>query len=361
MKKSIKACALLGLSFSLFFGASYNKADASSMKLHLPAGAPTWTVYKTGHPLVKSNPVNIAGVLAPSKFGGLTYDIVGTVGPNSYVINTQSFGQVEIYAGPGTGAQIIGGSVVQNSPAPAQKVPAKQASTTGSKIYLPADASTWTVYKMGHPLVKSNPANIAGVIAPSKFGGLTYDILGTVGSNSYVINTDKYGQVEIYGGPETGAQIIGGSGSIPVVASVPIIASVPVSQPSQVSISNAQTIINYAKRYMGMPYVWGGSNPSTSFDCSGFVYWVFKNNGYDIYRTTVEGYWNMSRVQRDATPQIGDMVFLQNTYRVGPSHIGIYIGNGQMIDANSSRGIAIDNLNTPYYQSHLLGYGHFKY
>jgi LysM repeat protein len=79
---------------------------------------------------------------------------------------------------------------------------------TTRKIFLPADNDTWTVYKLAHPCVKSNPDNIAGVLTPSKFGGLTYDILKDNGNYIFEIQTQAYGRVQIYGAPETGAKII---------------------------------------------------------------------------------------------------------------------------------------------------------
>ncbi|MFP3728522.1 SH3 domain-containing protein [Priestia filamentosa] len=125
------------------------------------------------------------------------------------------------------------------------------------------------------------------------------------------------------------------------------------------STNKADEIINYAKKFMGLKYVWGSASPSYGgFDCSGFIYYVFKNNGYNISRTTVEGYWNM--VQRVSTPQVGDLVFYQNTYRVGPSHMGIYLGNNKFLNAGSSHGVAISDMNNSYWKSRLLGYGRFK-
>lgn len=76
------------------------------------------------------------------------------------------------------------------------------------KIFLPANNPTWTVYKLGHPCVKSNPANIAGVLKPAKFGGLTYDILKDNGNGIYEIQTDNFGRVQIYAASSTGAKII---------------------------------------------------------------------------------------------------------------------------------------------------------
>lgn len=122
--------------------------------------------------------------------------------------------------------------------------------------------------------------------------------------------------------------------------------------------SKAQALINYGKKYMGMKYVWASSNPSYGgFDCSGFIYWVYKNNGYNIPRSNVAGYWSM--VKKTTTPKAGDIVFFKNTYKAGPSHIGIYLGDGKFLNANSEKGIAIDNVNSSYWKSHFLGYGSF--
>lgn len=79
----------------------------AARKVFLPANNPTWTVYKLGRPCVKSNPVNIAGVLKPAKFGGLTYEILKDNGNSIYEIQTSNFGRVQIYAAPSTGARII--------------------------------------------------------------------------------------------------------------------------------------------------------------------------------------------------------------------------------------------------------------
>jgi cell wall-associated NlpC family hydrolase len=117
----------------------------------------------------------------------------------------------------------------------------------------------------------------------------------------------------------------------------------------------AEALISYAKQYLGLPYIWGSSSPvNGGFDCSGFIYWVYSHNGYDIERQTAEGYWSM--VQKISNPVPGDLVFFQNTYKPGPSHIGIYLGNGQFIHA-SSKGIAINSVYSSYNTKHFLGYG----
>nr|WP_255309917.1 C40 family peptidase [Bacillus cereus] len=94
--------------------------------------------------------------------------------------------------------------------------------------------------------------------------------------------------------------------------------------------SGSSGVIDLALKQLGKPYVEAGTGPN-GFDCSGFIYYVFKNNGYNIVRTSVAGYWGM--VTKISDPQPGDLVFLQNTYKQGPSHLGIYLGNGEYIHA----------------------------
>ncbi|MGE6596009.1 NlpC/P60 family protein [Bacillus proteolyticus] len=111
-------------------------------------------------------------------------------------------------------------------------------------------------------------------------------------------------------------------------------------------------VIGKAKQYLGMPYVWASASPSNGgFDCSGFISYIF-----GVGRQDVNGYWNS--VSKVSSPQPGDLVFFQNTYKNGPSHIGVYVGNGQMIHA-SDKGIAYGDINSSYNQKHFLGYGRF--
>ncbi|MDP1456940.1 NlpC/P60 family protein [Bacillus wiedmannii] len=114
----------------------------------------------------------------------------------------------------------------------------------------------------------------------------------------------------------------------------------------------APGVIGKAQQYLGMPYVWGSASPSNGgFDCSGFISYVF-----GVGRQDVNGYWNS--VSKVSSPQPGDLVFFQGTYKPGPSHIGIYVGNGQMIHAGD-KGIAYASLSSSYNQKHFLGYGRF--
>lgn len=114
-----------------------------------------------------------------------------------------------------------------------------------------------------------------------------------------------------------------------------------------------QKVVTEAKKYLGVPYVWGGSSPA-GFDCSGFTQYVLNRCGISIPRTTTEQYTVGTYVSRQQL-QPGDLVFLQNTYRVGISHVGIYIGNDQMIHASSSKGVTISSLAGSYYLEHYYG------
>lgn len=109
-------------------------------------------------------------------------------------------------------------------------------------------------------------------------------------------------------------------------------------------------IVVEAKKYLGIPYVWGGNTP-TGFDCSGYVQYVLKKCDISVPRTTeLQVQVGHYIPKTDLRP--GDLVFLQNTYREGISHVGIYIGNDQMIHASSSKGVTISSLSSSYYLEH---------
>lgn len=116
------------------------------------------------------------------------------------------------------------------------------------------------------------------------------------------------------------------------------------------TITTRNRIVDEAKKYLGVPYVWGGNTPS-GFDCSGFVQYVLKQFGITVPRTTeLQAQVGSYITKSDLRP--GDLVFLQNTYREGISHVGIYIGNDQMIHASSSKGVTISSLSSSYYLKH---------
>ena len=117
--------------------------------------------------------------------------------------------------------------------------------------------------------------------------------------------------------------------------------------------SKASAIITTAKKHIGVPYVWGGSSPS-GFDCSGFVQYVFKQHGITLNRTTKTQYQHGIYVAK-GNLQPGDLVFFQNTYTTGISHVGVYIGNGDFIHASSSKGVIISSLSNSYWSGHYYG------
>ena len=115
-------------------------------------------------------------------------------------------------------------------------------------------------------------------------------------------------------------------------------------------------IIKEAKKYLGYPYVWGGSSPSTSFDCSGFVSWVINHSGWDVGRLGAQGLCNICTPVPSANVKPGDLVFFTGTYDTpGVSHVGIYVGNNMMIHCGDP--ISYANLNSNYWQSHFYRYG----
>ena len=114
------------------------------------------------------------------------------------------------------------------------------------------------------------------------------------------------------------------------------------------------TILKEAEKYLGFPYVWGGSSPSTSFDCSGFVSYVYNQCGWSFGRLGAQGLYNIC--SRTSSPRPGDLVFFVGTYdTAGVSHVGIYVGDGWMLHCGDP--ISYANLNSSYWQSHLYAYG----
>lgn len=124
--------------------------------------------------------------------------------------------------------------------------------------------------------------------------------------------------------------------------------------PTKVSNSTKSTnLITNAKKYLNVPYAWGGSNPN-GFDCSGFVYYIYNQSGKSLTRTNAVGYYNLST--KTTNPKVGDIVFFKNTYAAGITHLGIYMGNGMFIHAGGDK-VQISSVNESYWKSHFAGYG----
>ena len=128
--------------------------------------------------------------------------------------------------------------------------------------------------------------------------------------------------------------------------------------PEALSDERFAAMIAEAEKYLGYPYVWGGSSPSTSFDCSGFVCWVINHSGAgSVGRTTAQGIFNHTTPIAPSEAKPGDIIFFTGTYDSGSavSHVGIYVGNGMMIHCGNP--ISYASVNTPYWQSHFYAYG----
>ena len=120
--------------------------------------------------------------------------------------------------------------------------------------------------------------------------------------------------------------------------------------------SEFAAIYKEAQKYVGTPYVWGGSTPETGFDCSGYVCWVYNQNGYNVGRTTANGLWNKCQHISEAEAKPRDLVFFKGTYDTpGMSHTGIYLGNGMMVSAGDP--IKYANIHSSYWQKYLSGFG----
>lgn len=119
-----------------------------------------------------------------------------------------------------------------------------------------------------------------------------------------------------------------------------------------------QALFAEASRYIGYPYVWGGSSPSTSFDCSGYICWIYTHSGvYNLPRTTAQGIYSQCAVVSREEARPGDLVFFTGTYASsGPvSHVGMYVGDGKMLHAGNP--IGYGDLNSNYWRSHYYAMG----
>ena len=131
--------------------------------------------------------------------------------------------------------------------------------------------------------------------------------------------------------------------------------------PSALEDETFATLIAEAEKYIGYPYVWGGSNPNTSFDCSGFVSWVLTNSGLcNTGRLGAQGLYNISTPVSSSNARPGDLVFFVGTYDTpGISHVGIYVGGGVMLHCGDP--IQYANLNSTYWQTHFYAFARPPY
>ncbi|HDR7635370.1 TPA: SH3 domain-containing protein [Bacillus mycoides] len=127
-----------------------------------------------------------------------------------------------------------------------------------------------------------------------------------------------------------------------------------VQKPTAPTGGDTSSIAGFARSLNGSPYRPSGTTPA-GFDCSGFIHYVLNQTGHKGERQTVAGYW--SSKTKTSNPQPGDLVYFQNTYKSGPSHMGVYLGNGQFISAETtSTGVRISSVSNSYWSKHMLGY-----
>ena len=120
------------------------------------------------------------------------------------------------------------------------------------------------------------------------------------------------------------------------------------------SSSNLSKAVSIALSQQGVPYAFGGSTPS-GFDCSGLIYYAYKNAGISVSRTSAAGFYSIS--SPTSSPKVGDLVFFKNTYKSGISHIGLYMGSGKFVSASGTK-VQISSVNESYWKSHFAGYRH---
>jgi cell wall-associated NlpC family hydrolase len=126
--------------------------------------------------------------------------------------------------------------------------------------------------------------------------------------------------------------------------------------PEEMTDARFAAMMTEARKYIGYPYVWGGSSPKTSFDCSGYVSWVINHSGWNVGRLGAQGLCNICTPVSPSDAKPGDLVFFEHTYDTdGVSHVGIYVGNGMMLAVGDP--IGYSNLNTSYWQSHFYTFG----
>lgn len=167
----------------------------TGQRVHLPSSASSWRVYKRNGPYTVGNEI---GFMRPSKFGGLSYDILGSPMKDVVHVNTRDWGTVAIYVAKSTGATISGSGAGNAKPKPSPQI--------GQTLHLPSSAKTWRVYRPSGPFTVGNEIHL---LTPSAYGGLTYEIKGNPAPDVYLIDTQVKGRVAIYTGPRTGAKVTG--------------------------------------------------------------------------------------------------------------------------------------------------------
>ena len=370
---------------SAYVGISGSAAPAPAQPAPTPAAGTAGTVKGNGVRM-RSGPGTSYSILGTYN-NGTALTILGTEnGWNKITIGSLTgymradyvaAGAAPAPAAPTTGTGYINGIGVRMRSGPSTTSQILGSYNTGTAMTVTGSSGNWYAVtyngKSGYVckdyMTMTAPANTTPAPASGTAGtvkgnyvrlrsgaGTSYSILGTYNNGTPLTITGTNGSwyaVTINGKSGYMSSTYVAVGAAAPAASTPATGTATPASGNTAS-TTGDVIVATAKQYLGYPYVYGGMSPS-GFDCSGFVNYVYKLNGYSMNRVAKDIYYNNGTYVEKANLQPGDLVFFSNSSEyVG--HVGIYIGGGQMIHASTSRtGVIISDLNSSYYIEHYVG------